>query len=64
MGISFSVWFSQEGKGRQSRSGLELTPLNRNEKMKVLKLKNLPEFLDELLEAEQSAQLAKLWIVS
>ena len=30
--------------------------------MKVLK--NLPEFFDELLEAEQSAQLAKLWIVS
>ena len=62
MGISFSVWLSQEGNGRQSRSGLKLTPLNRNEKMKVLK--NLPEFFDELLEAEQSAQLAKLWIVS
>ena len=62
MGISFSLWLSQEGNGKQSRSGLELTPLNRNEKMKVLK--NLPEFFDELLEAEQSAQLAKLWIVS
>ena len=62
MDISFSVWLSQEGNGKQSRSGLELTPINRNEKMKVLK--NLPEFFGELLEAEQSAQLAKLWIVS
>ena len=61
MGISFSVWLSQEGNGKQSRSGLELTPLNRNEKRKVLK--NLPEFFDEFLKAEQSAQLAKLWIV-
>ena len=57
------MWLSQEGNGKQSRSGLEITPLNRNEKMKVLK--NLPEFFDELLEAdEQSAKLAKLWIVS
>ncbi len=63
MGISFSVWLSQEGNGKQSRSGLEITPLNRNEKMTVLK--NLPEFFDELLEAdEQSAKLAKLWIIS
>ncbi len=51
MGISFSVWLSQEGNGKQSRSGLELTPLNRNKKMKVLK--NLPEFFDELLEADE-----------
>ena len=27
MGISFSVWLSQEGNGKQSRTGLELTPL-------------------------------------
>ena len=27
MGISFSLWLSQEGNGKQSRSGLELTPL-------------------------------------
>ncbi len=60
MGISFSVWLSQEGNGKQSRSGLEITPINRNEKMKVLK--NLPEFFDKLLEAdEQSAKHAQQW---
>ncbi len=57
---SFGVWLSQEGNGKQSRSGLEITPLNRNEKMKVLK--NLPEFFDEA--DEQSAKPAQLWIVS
>ncbi len=56
IGISFSVWFSQDGNGKQSRSGLEITPLNRNENMKVVK--NLSEFVDELLKAdEQSAKL-------
>ena len=37
LGISFNVWMSEGTPGKHSRSALEMTPLNRNERLKVLK---------------------------
>ena len=35
LGISFNVWMSEGTPGKHSRSALEMTPLNRNERLKV-----------------------------
>ena len=57
-GVSFNVWLSKEGT-RQSRSGLEMTSLNRNEKLKVMN--SLPECFDDLLPSNTAIPLKTLW---
>lgn len=60
LGISFNVWMSEGTPGKHSRSALEMTPLNRNERLKVLK--NLPSNFDDLLPNSTAVSLAKLWM--
>ena len=50
---------SKEGS-RQSKSGLEITSLNRNEKLKAMH--SLPSCFDDFLPSETAAPLAKLWV--
>ena len=57
-GVSFNVWLSKEGT-RQSRSGLEMTSLNRNEKLKVMN--SLPDCFDDLLPSNTAVPLKTLW---
>ena len=57
-GVSFNVWMSKEG-GRQSRSGMEMTSLNRNEKLKVMY--SLSDCFDDLLPIETAVPVTKLW---
>ena len=45
--ISINVWMSEGTPGKHSRSALEMTPLDRNERLKVLK--TLPSNFDDLL---------------
>ena len=58
-GITFSVWMCENNK---SNTAFEFTPLNRNERLKVLQ--SLPQYFDELLSDELAGPLAKLWGVS
>jgi len=57
-GVSFNVRPSNEGS-RQSRSGMEMTSLNRNEKLKVMT--SLTDHFDDLLPPETAASITKLW---
>ena len=57
-GVSFNVWLSKEGT-RQSRSGLEMTSLNRNEKLKVMN--SLPDCFDDFLPSDTAVSLKTLW---
>ena len=57
-GVSFNVWMSKEG-GRQSRSGMEMTSLNRNEKLKVMY--SLSDCFDDLLPIETAVPVTKPW---
>ena len=61
-GISLNVWLSKYDSSRKSRSGIETSTLNRNEKLKVLKF--LLESFDDLLPNNVAVPLAKLWVVS
>lgn len=58
LGVSFSLWIKDEGKGTK----LEMTTLNRNDRLKVMS--GLPSSFDKLLPSEVSGHLAKLWLVS
>ena len=59
LGISFNVWMSE---GSKTRSGLEMTTINRNDRLKVLK--SMPAIFDDLLPSTTAVPLAKLWMVS
>lgn len=59
LGVSFNVWMKKEG-GKET-SKLEMTTLNRNERLRVLR--GLPSSFDKLLPSEVSCRLAKLWLV-
>ncbi len=57
-GVSFNVWLSKEDT-RQSRSGLEMTSLNTNEKLKVMN--SLPDCFDDFLPSDTAISLKTLW---
>ena len=53
-GITFSVWMCENNK---SNTAFEFTPLNRNDRLKVLQ--SLPQYFDELLSDELAGPLAR-----
>ena len=60
LGISFNVWMCED-KQSKSRSAFEMTALNRNERLKILK--NFPVLFDKILPQNVAVPLAKLWVV-
>ena len=46
LGISFNVWMTKES---QTNKPFEMTALNRNERLKILK--NLPQYFDKIFIA-------------
>ena len=63
MGISFKVTFTDGMENRRkSKNGVSLSPLNRNDRLKILI--GLPSAFDDLLPNSLAVHLAKLWVVS
>ena len=60
LGISFNVWMCED-KQSKSKSAFEMTALNRNERLKILK--NFPVQFYKTLPQNVAVPLAKLWVV-